>query len=289
MSRYAIIIICLLLAIIAVDIAEHRPDAGLHDSFNIAIGRADLPFQHRLLSPLAALGVAAHSTAGYQTSAAMVCILALTITFAIAYTEAGAIGLLLLFGMLIPSLSLRYVYDSTHPLFIIGLTVAILRRNAWAWLALFAVGTFNRETTIYLFPALALIWWRYGKARTIAVVVASCVIWLATKTVLSHWFGAPSLTADLAALNYQYIVYGVWASEPRSRMQLLYALGGLWICIPLVWQSLDYDHRALLVTLPVAFAFLFVFGNAWEVRTFGDVAPVLAIAIGRSSVFKSHH
>jgi hypothetical protein len=29
-------------AIIAVDIAEHRPDAGLHDSFNIGIGRADL-------------------------------------------------------------------------------------------------------------------------------------------------------------------------------------------------------------------------------------------------------
>lgn len=279
MTARAAMVICLLLAIAALHLSEFGPAAESKEngSFEIAIGQAQLPFQHRILSPLAALTIMRYTTAGYNRAASMIALLALMTMFAAIYREAGTRGLVIAFIALWPSLSVRYVYDLTHPLFMVGLTIAAMRRNAWAWFALFIVGTFNRETTLYLAPALGLIYWRReGLLRAVIMVSASCAAWVAIKALLSHWFGAPPIPFDLLAINYNYLLYG--AGHPR--ILLFFALGGAWTLIPLAWKEMTFERRALLTSLPVAFACLLVFGNIWEIRIFGDLAPVVALALG---------
>lgn len=164
-------------------------------------------------------------------------------------------------------------------LFVLVYGLRLLRARAWIpYYLLFAVGTFNRETTCFLTVAHVLTSWRAGaRARTLAHAAAQLAIWIAVKWLLQWLYRrapGPDQFQAVWSENLQ------WLAEPRAWGTLALAFGGLWL--PLIalarFVREPWIRRALLV-VPV-FALGISFTGVWvELRIWGEVVPLVLLGV----------
>ena len=264
-------------------------------TLKIARGLASFPSQYRALTPLALAWWERWSPMSVSQAEFAFYVVVFFLVYRVAYglyrgafdRPVAATATLVLFVALAASaaqnlslkpLSLaqenfgvRYAYDSTQLLVVLGLAHCILARRRAAWHALFLLGTFNRETTIILVPALWLVWRRDGLRGATLHAAASIAVWMAVKIALARLFpGGTWVVTPEPFLNARW---------PWRVANTAMALGGLWIFAMPGWSRVPADIRRLLAAVPALVAAIAYAGNLWEIRVYNEAIPLLAPVI----------
>ena len=193
-----------------------------------------------------------------------------------------------------PHRLLYYPYDMPAAVFTLALALVMFSRLGKAeppgwrgfagYLALFALATVNRETTIFLLPFFALLFWkRLPPTRWLGLLVLQIAIFCAVELPL-HWLfaGPANPKANLPVSQYEGHLFDNLAffSTP---LYLLIGLtrfaGGLYLPVLLWRRCLDPRiARALLgFCLPLA-VFAMIVGRLQEHRIFVEIVPLIWIA-----------
>ncbi len=177
----------------------------------------------------------------------------------------------------------RYVYDMPSLLvFALGFYLIYFRKPLPWFVALFAVGTLNRETTLLLLPFWALgqilgpdgrIRWRsLLGAPVLAPFGLMCAYWAAWHHFVFQMFGAnPSEYFPRLEFNLHCM------ARLRYWPQLAAAFGYLWPFL-LIYRRQVRDPllRVWLLVLPLWYLFMLQWAIVTETRVFGELAPLLA-------------
>lgn len=177
----------------------------------------------------------------------------------------------------------RFVYDMPSlALFAIGLYLIYFRKPAVWFVALFALATLNRETTLLLLPFYLLraavdgrgqFNWRRMLAPQVAGVVLPLVIyWGAWHLIVFHAF------QHNASEYYPRIPFNLHCfARLRYYPQLASTMGFL---APFLYvyrrQLKDPVLRVWLWVLPIWFVFMFTWGILVETRIYGELLPLVA-------------
>ena len=177
--------------------------------------------------------------------------------------------------------SYSFPYDSMSMMFLgWGLYLA-LTGQFWWLLPLFAVATWNRETTVFLIlsrGAVAL-WgegrWRLRavKLRDVAEIATLCVVWVVIVLALHHKYAAnPTEAGARIAMNLRHLARPVlWPG----------ILCGSAFLMPWIYWRRDLISaprlRACVLVLPLWVLMLFCVGQILEVRIYGDIAVFIAV------------
>jgi hypothetical protein len=173
----------------------------------------------------------------------------------------------------------RYVYDLPSLLFFAaGFAILYFRKPATWFVALFALATLNRETTLLLLPFYALSnaveggelrWRKLWRRETLLVVIPLAVYWaLWHRIVFATFAENPSEYYSRVSFNLRCFV------RLRYWPQLASALGFLGPFLFLGRRYVrDAQLRAWLWVLPLWYGFMFVWGILVETRVFGELLP----------------
>jgi hypothetical protein len=189
------------------------------------------------------------------------------------------LGLCILTYVLHTVQNFRYVYDMPTLAFAgAGFYLIYFRKPVLWFVALFAVATLNRETTLLLLPFYALsqasvsgrLRWRALVApSTLAVVLPLALYWLAWHDLVF------SLFAGNASEYYARVPYNLhFFTHLRYYPQLFSCLGFL---TPFLYAGRrlvgDPQLRALLWGIPIWYGFMMVYAVILETRVFGELLP----------------
>jgi len=187
---------------------------------------------------------------------------------------------------LFPLLAIHYVASREYPfwyawdmaavaVFAWGL-VLLFERRWTAFYALFALGTFNRETTCFLTFALLFTGWRSEpKLRLVAHCAAQLALWLGIKWWLRSLFRRQP--GDV----YQSVWLENWESlqDPLMWRWYLLAFGGLWLVLPFVRRRIEPAWLRDVVWVAPVFALGMFFAGVWsELRIWGELVPIVLMA-----------
>jgi hypothetical protein len=182
-----------------------------------------------------------------------------------------------------------YPYDMLSVAFFSAGLYFIYSRKFLPLVAIIAVGTFNRETTLFLigiylldaasveFPdsflsirdrfSLSQVRWQ----RVLLLVL----IWFAIKISLGHVFSHNS-----QAENYVRIRENIGRLKPRLWPALLNVCGYLLPVVVLLRHNIrSIRFRNYLWILPVWFAIMFYTGVILETRIYGELCPYVSVAL----------
>ena len=177
-----------------------------------------------------------------------------------------------------------YPYDlSSLAFFTAGLNY-IFRRRYLALFVVILIGTFNRETTLFLIGIYAIdaAFGATSGARTITprlipwtrLLLLSCV-WLSVKMFLSHLY-----RSNDASESYVRISNNFHQLKPRLLPALLNICG---YTLPIVLlfrrRSMSLRFRNYLWILPLWFAVMFCSGVIVETRIYGELCSYSAVAV----------
>jgi hypothetical protein len=172
--------------------------------------------------------------------------------------------------------NLYYPYDTPSLLFF-TLGLALIYRRKWlAYYVLFAVATFNRETTCFLTFAYVFTAWGKDSRGTMALhAAAQFLIWVAVKWALQTAYGAGGGTGFESGIAHNVRT----ALDPSSYYYVLSNMGYVWVPVVLCWRRIEdeFIRRSLLVALPFLAA-VFVVAKFTELRDFGELIPVVLAA-----------
>ena len=177
--------------------------------------------------------------------------------------------------------SYSFPYDSMSMMFLGWGLYLVLTGQFWWLLTLFAVATWNRETTVFLIlvrGAVALSRegrWRLRavKLRDAAEIAALCVVWVVIVLVLHHKYAANATEAgSRIATNLHHLARPVlWPG----------ILCGSAFLMPWIYWRRDLISaprlRACVLVLPLWVLMLFCVGQILEVRIYGDIAVFIAV------------
>ncbi len=178
--------------------------------------------------------------------------------------------------------NLRFYYDLPSMMFFsVGLYLIYFRRHPALFVALFLVGTINRETTLFLllFFVLAHLveqgsvhWRRLRDLRMWGVVVPLGMVWLVWRIWVEWVFRQnPSESAWKFFFNVALVL------TPLTWPQLLGAGCYLFPIVLLFRRSIhDPTLRIWLWTIPAWIALMFFYGILVETRIFGELICYLA-------------
>jgi hypothetical protein len=255
-------------------------------------GTAPTPFQHRILVP-AAVGalhrgmadiplVIVWQTVEVALAVGLMVALAVFLRIFVASNALCMLLSLLYFNLLVFCLILPVEGALLHPydvasvlLFTICLT--LMRRERWiAYLAVFTLGTLNRDTTCFLvFIFLFTSFRRMPWPRVVALGALQAALWLAVKVAL--W----SLHRESGGPG----VFETWhlednlafAASPANLAHLVSGFGFLMLPV-LVFARLIPDaflRRSLWVLVPLLLTAM-VMGAIHEPRIYIDLFPIFA-------------
>lgn len=187
---------------------------------------------------------------------------------------------------LFPLLAIHYIASREYPFWyawdmaavaVFSCGLVLLRERRWpAYYALFALGTFNRETTCFLTFALLFTGWRSEpKSRLLAHCAAQLAIWLAIKAWLRSLFRRQP--GDV----YQSVWIENWESlqDPLMWRWYLLAFAGLWLLLPFVRRRIEPVWLRDLVWVVPMFALGMFFAGVWsELRIWGELVPIVLLA-----------
>jgi hypothetical protein len=182
-----------------------------------------------------------------------------------------------------------YPYDMLSVAFFSAGLYFIYSRKFLPLVAVILIGTFNRETTLFLigiylldsasveFPdsvssirdRLSLSQVRWSR------VVLLLSIWVAIKILLGHVFAHNSQSE-----NYVRILENVGRLKPRLWPALLNICGYVLPVVVLLRQSISsVRFRNYLLILPLWFAVMFYTGVILETRIYGELCPYASVAL----------
>lgn len=154
--------------------------------------------------------------------------------------------------------------------FSLGL-LACLESRTLLLLAVMLIGTYNRETTIFLVPIWLACNWREGKLKLWAAPIAATLVWLIVKLHIRHiTHGEPS-GLDIPP-NWRMLVF------PHHWAQIL-SIAGFLIWPVLIFRGLITDPKlkmAWLGYIPLIVSAI-VLGWWNATRIFGELIPLVAI------------
>ncbi len=258
-------------------------------------GTAQKPFQYRVLIPWLIQGVS--SVIGPSIPASTICkwinfFFLFAFVMAFQYWANITIGnkktsllavLIVLYMMPFHYLLLRqgnlwYPWDmSTLFLFTLGL-IALDQENWRLFYPLFAVATFNKETTCFLI--LILFYAKIGRLnwkQMATHLAAGTTIWLTVKLVLYFVFkddASGALFENKLRSNLQFV-----ATLPNL-LSVIGMFGFLWLPVLMYYPKIknQFIQRALLTT-PIFFLGMLYVGNIFELRVFSEMIPLIGIAV----------
>lgn len=174
-----------------------------------------------------------------------------------------------------------FPYDPVSMMFLGWGLYLILKDRFWWLLPLFAVATWNRETTVFLILARAAvaIWpegrWRVRavKLRAVVELVVLCVVWAAITGYLHHKYAANPTEAGSRIINNLHDL-----ARPVLWPNLL---SGSAFLMPWIYWRRDLISaarlRACVLMLPIWVLMLLCVGQILEVRIYGDIAVFIAV------------
>ena len=182
---------------------------------------------------------------------------------------------------------LSYAYDLPSLALFLACFVAILYGHRLRMIALFALATLSRETSVYLIPIFMLYACidargraKPGVLRALVWAVAMAAVWFTIKWVLTALYGdngldrQPShLPGPLPGLEFQLVANLHALLNPLQWPDLLSAVGWLWLPVFLFWRSID-DRRlqgSIALGTPAVFGIMLLVGRIAEPRVFGEL------------------
>ena len=260
-------------------------------------GTAATPFQYRVLVPWLVNGLMALRVAGrgfvsaqallfwIQCGSVFLLVLAFQSCLGLFFEKRLAPLFSLLLFLVLPFnylldrfLAIRYPTDLPAVLFFtIGL-VLLYRRNWLLFYPLFIIATLNRETScflsvVYLFTALG----RENRRKIIIHLGAQILLWTAIKYCLYMLYRANPGSEFFQGHIQQNLGF---LMNPAAYPLFFSNLGYLWVPV-LMCRRLIPDHfarRSVLVIYPY-FLGMFVIGNMYELRIYGELIPLVLTAL----------
>ncbi len=178
---------------------------------------------------------------------------------------------------------LYYPWDMLSMGFFTAGVYFIYTRRFYPLLLIILVGTFNRESTLFLIPiflldALA----PSGEVRSAlntfrrvpwlkAFLLAAA--WLLVRFILGHFYRNNSHTDDFIRLRYnlRYL-------NPRMWPQILGAGGYTFLTALILWKRIpDRRLRAYILVVPLWFLTMCFYGVLAETRIYGELCPLVAV------------
>lgn len=180
------------------------------------------------------------------------------------------------------SASYAFPYDLPAVMFLGWGTYFVLTRK-FAWLLpIFILGTFNRETTLFLILiALVVAIAKDGKVRLSALtrkdvfqLLTLALIWVGIYVYLHHLYsGSPSEGGFRVMLNLHYL------AKPEYWPRIL---SGSAFLLPYVYLKRSKIHceplRVCLLVLPFWVLLLLAVGQILELRIYADISVLIAVA-----------
>ena len=174
-----------------------------------------------------------------------------------------------------------FPYDPPAMMFLGWGLYLVLTDRFWWLLPLFALATWNRETTVFLILARAAVAltregrWRLRavKLRDVLEIAVLCVVWVMIVLALHHKYAANATEAgSRIATNLHDLARPVlWPG----------LLCGSAFLMPWIFWRRDLISaprlRACVLVLPLWVLMLFCVGQLLEVRIYGDIAVFIAV------------
>lgn len=179
------------------------------------------------------------------------------------------------FNYLIPRNNpLWFPYDIVAILvFTLGLIT--LYKEKWAWFYLvFVIGTLNRETTCFL--SVLFVVTQFGKMRTTRLFIHGTLqfcAWIGIKAILSAMYRGNAGDGVFEVHISENIAYLL---TPQRYPFLLSSLGFTLVPVIIFYNKIPslFVRRSLLMA-PLFVSGMFVVGNIWELRIYGELLPVI--------------
>jgi hypothetical protein len=179
-----------------------------------------------------------------------------------------------------------YPYDLPAIFFTAAGLAAILSRRFDLLVAAIAIGTLNKETTVFLLPAYVLAEWRTDSARVVItrglILAAVFAVAYEVPRVLLQSAQPMLVTVHTASgdpagsrvwLNLRHLFFG----EPGDFIQSVWGVALLHVPPLLYWKQLPRTLKAAYLATPLFIGPLFFFGNIYELRLYNELIPLGAM------------
>lgn len=174
-----------------------------------------------------------------------------------------------------------FPYDIPSMMFLGWGLYFVLTDRFWWLLPLFALATWNRETTVFLILLRAAVAlsregrWRLRavKMRDVVEIAVLCVVWVAIEFVLHHRYAGNATEAGSRIVNnLRNLAHPVlWPG----------ILSGSAFLMPWIYWRRDLISaprlKACVLVLPLWVLMLLCVGQILEVRIYGDIAVFIAV------------
>jgi hypothetical protein len=220
-----------------------------------------------------------------------------------------ALGVFYLYPFLYINLPLSRAYYASDSVSILLFTLGLLflhGRRYWPYYVVLAIGMFNRETIAFLILAFAFTQYRQIDRRTFVLhLFVQILLVLAIKLLLAYIFrGNPG--AGMYSLDENILQRGLPETIQSSRLYINAMLftrwnsfvnitsfmGFLWLPLIILWNKIDNQFvRGTAYIIPCFVAGMFVVGNLFEFRIFGELVPIFlgALCYIATSAMKHAH
>src|SRR6185437_1111745 len=192
-----------------------------------------------------------------------------------------AVLIVLFFFDFYVSANYSFPYDAMSMMFLGWGLYLVLADRFWWLLPLFAVATWNRETTVFVILARGAVAlsregrWRLRavKLRDVVEIAVLCVVWAAIILTLHHRYaGNPTELGSRIRINLHDL------SKPVLWPAIL---SGSAFLMPWIYWRRDLISaprlRACVLLLPLWVLLLACVGQILEVRIYGDIAVFIAV------------
>jgi len=182
-----------------------------------------------------------------------------------------------LFGLLaLPPFCGKYGYIYDFPVLFLTawLTLLIVQQRWIMYCFVFALATFNKETTLYVFMAFALYGYRELPRKSWLFYTAiQLVIFSIIKLLLAIYFEG----AGGAMLEYRGIYGHLRANLDGYSVYTLLGLGAALALFSYRWEEKPLLLKCWVGTIPFMILAWLMFGNRNEYRVFYDIFPALTL------------
>jgi len=195
----------------------------------------------------------------------------------------------LLLGVMLPATFVWYwPYDFSGILIWTVCLLALVERRYALYLAAFALGTFNRETTFFLIGVFAVTQWEgLGARRTLrwagAQLAIFAVIFIGLRLAI-HPANGDAVEWHLVK-NAAFLIGKDSVFPFEGWMIMLSALGFLWLLAPWHWSKKSLFLRRTCWIVPVHAAAILVTGRLVEPRLWNEWLP-LALALAGQTLME---
>lgn len=260
---------------------------------DLALGKASLPFQFRMLIPYTVRFIATLTKSDLLPMYATVEYILVFALF-LAYRDFLRLFFNKPLSDIFPFVLLYVIpfnygilttmfYPSDFPaiLFFVLALIAMYKKDWQTYYLVFALGTFNRETTCFLtFIFFAVFFKRMRTQQFLFHLVAQTLIWFAIKQILVLMFknNPGGLYEDHISANIKMFLE-IFSFKIYPLVNLLLNFGGLWILTIFGYKyAPEFLRRSLFVLVPFLIG-MFLVGNLYEMRIYGELIPIV-ITIG---------